>query len=106
MSRPMLEVADILRDYGPAWRCANAGHVSLDQLKVTSICCNRTANPLGNCAVRSLLPQCSTRSPYRVDGPSSRRPRNLHRKRHRTRGLTVHVCDVNVPGDVADKRRP
>src|SRR3979490_3503650 len=33
MSRPVLEVADILRDHGSAWRRANAGHVSLDQLK-------------------------------------------------------------------------
>jgi hypothetical protein len=36
MSRPALEVADIFRDRGPAWRQANAGHVSLDQLKVMS----------------------------------------------------------------------
>ena len=36
MSRPALEVADIFRDNGPAWRKANAGHVSLDQLKVMS----------------------------------------------------------------------
>jgi hypothetical protein len=34
--RPALEVADILRDHGPAWRDANRGHVSLDQLKVMS----------------------------------------------------------------------
>jgi hypothetical protein len=31
-----LEVADIFRAHGPAWRQANAGHVSLDQLKVMS----------------------------------------------------------------------
>jgi Transposase zinc-binding domain/Putative transposase len=36
MSRPALEVADIFRGHGPAWRRANAGHVSLDQLKVMS----------------------------------------------------------------------
>jgi hypothetical protein len=36
MLRPALEVADIFRDHGPAWRSANAGHVSLDQLKVMS----------------------------------------------------------------------
>jgi Putative transposase/Transposase zinc-binding domain len=36
MSRPALEVADILRSYGPAWRQAHAGHVSLDQLTVMS----------------------------------------------------------------------
>src|SRR5271157_5002597 len=32
MSRPKLEVADIFRDQGAAWRAANAGHASLDQL--------------------------------------------------------------------------
>jgi hypothetical protein len=36
MARPALEVADILRDHGSAWREANRGHVSLDQLKVMS----------------------------------------------------------------------
>jgi hypothetical protein len=34
MLRPKLEVADIFRDHGAAWRSAKAGHVSLDQLKV------------------------------------------------------------------------
>ena len=34
--RPALEVADIFRDHGSAWRLANAGHVSLDQMKVMS----------------------------------------------------------------------
>src|SRR6267378_3094306 len=36
MSRPALEVADIFRDHGPAWRRTNVGHVSLDQMKVMS----------------------------------------------------------------------
>ncbi len=36
MSRPSLEVADIFRAHGSAWRRANAGHVSLGQLKVMS----------------------------------------------------------------------
>jgi hypothetical protein len=36
MARPALEVADILRDYGLAWREANRTHVSLEQLKVMS----------------------------------------------------------------------
>jgi len=34
MARPSLEIADIFRDHGAAWRSANAGHVSLDQMKV------------------------------------------------------------------------
>ena len=36
MVRPALEVGDIFRDHGSAWRLANAGHVSLDQMKVMS----------------------------------------------------------------------
>jgi len=36
VARPTLEVADIFRDHGAAWRAANAGHVSLGQLKVMS----------------------------------------------------------------------
>src|SRR5258708_39887680 len=36
MARPALESADIFRDHGSAWREANAGHVSLGQLKVMS----------------------------------------------------------------------
>ena len=36
MSRPGLEDADIFRDHGAAWRRDNAGHVSLEQMKVMS----------------------------------------------------------------------
>ena len=36
MPRERLEVADIFRAHGPAWRRANAGHLSLGQLKVMS----------------------------------------------------------------------
>jgi hypothetical protein len=34
MSRPILEVADIFRRHGEAWRVANAGHVNLVQRRV------------------------------------------------------------------------
>jgi predicted RNA-binding Zn-ribbon protein involved in translation (DUF1610 family) len=36
MVRPALEVADIFRVHGPAWRQAHCGHLSLGQLKVMS----------------------------------------------------------------------
>ncbi len=42
MPRQSLEVADIFRAHGPAWRQARAGHLSLGQLKVMSAierCC-------------------------------------------------------------------
>jgi hypothetical protein len=36
MARSGLEVADIFRDHGPAWRKVNRGHISLEQMKVMS----------------------------------------------------------------------
>jgi predicted Zn-ribbon and HTH transcriptional regulator len=36
LPRARLEVADIFRKHGPAWRRANAGHVGLNQLKAMS----------------------------------------------------------------------
>jgi hypothetical protein len=36
VARPALEVADIFRDHGAAWREVNRGHVSLAQMKVMS----------------------------------------------------------------------
>jgi hypothetical protein len=36
VARPALEVADIFRDHGAAWREANRGHMSLSQMKVMS----------------------------------------------------------------------
>src|ERR671939_336483 len=34
MTQPQLEVADVFRRHGPAWRAANAGHLSLAQRRV------------------------------------------------------------------------
>jgi hypothetical protein len=47
VSRPSLEVADIFRSHGPAWRRANADHVSLGQLKVMSAIENCRTAALG-----------------------------------------------------------
>jgi hypothetical protein len=52
VSRPALEVADIFRKHGPAWRQANAGHVSLDQLKVMSAIENCRTAALGGHVLR------------------------------------------------------
>jgi Putative transposase/Transposase zinc-binding domain len=52
VSRPALEVADIFRGHGPAWRSANAGHVSLDQLKVMSAIENCRTAALGGHVLR------------------------------------------------------
>src|SRR5258707_9615107 len=52
LPRPALEVADILRGHGPAWRQANAGHVSLGQLKVMSAIENCRTAALGGHVAR------------------------------------------------------
>ena len=69
MARPALEVADIFRDHGAAWRLANAGHVSLGQLKVM--------NAIERCRTAALgghVPVCrSYASKIRHDGPDLRR---------------------------------
>src|SRR5213595_1301894 len=49
---PALEVAEIFRDRGPAWRRANAGHVSLEQLKVMSAIENCRTAALGGHVAR------------------------------------------------------
>ena len=58
MSRTKLEVADIFRDHGPAWRQANAGHVSLEQLKVMSAIENCRTAELGGHVVRCENAAC------------------------------------------------
>jgi hypothetical protein len=58
MQRPPLEVADIFRDFGPAWLEANRGHVSHAQLKVMdAILACRTA-ALGGYVARCDNPAC------------------------------------------------
>jgi len=58
MSRPELEVADIFRGHGPAWRQANAGHVSLEQLKVMSAIENCRTAALGGHVARCENEKC------------------------------------------------
>jgi hypothetical protein len=52
MPRPALEVADIFRGHGPAWRRANAGRVSLCQFKVMSAIENCRTAALGGHVAR------------------------------------------------------
>src|SRR6201985_1662903 len=52
MARPDLEVADVFRENGAAWRHANRGHVSLLQLKVMSAIENCRTAALGGHVAR------------------------------------------------------
>src|SRR6202008_1517883 len=65
MGRRDLEVADILRDHGPAWREANRGHVSLGQLKVMSAIERCRTAALGGHVMRCENDACGyTAIPY------------------------------------------
>ena len=58
MPRPLLEVADIFRDHGAAWRAANRGHVSLGQLKVMSAIASCRTAALGGHVARCENDAC------------------------------------------------
>jgi len=65
LTRPRLEVADIFRRHGQAWRQANAGHVSLGQLKVMSAIENCRTAALGGHVTRCENDKCGhTRIAY------------------------------------------
>ena len=59
MARSSLEVADIFRDHGPAWREANRGHISLEQLKVMSAIERCRTAALGGYVARCENEKCS-----------------------------------------------
>jgi hypothetical protein len=102
MSRPALEIADIFRDHGAAWRKANAGHVSLDQMKVMSTIercrtaalgraeCSRLKVGFGSrAAVETACPP-RTVCPPAADVPLQRSElAKSARKRHSPRSLFV-----------------
>jgi hypothetical protein len=58
LGRPKLEVADIFRRHGRAWRQANAGHVSLGQLKAMSAIENCRTAALGGHVARCENDKC------------------------------------------------
>jgi hypothetical protein len=69
MAHPALEVADIFRDHGVAWRTANAGHVSLGQLKVMSAIERCRTAALGGHVARSTPRRRRTLPPLMPKSP-------------------------------------
>src|SRR6516162_5925081 len=61
MARPALEVADILRDHGPAWRDANSGHISPRPIEGDD--CDRALSHGGARRIRRALRERGVR-PY------------------------------------------
>ena len=101
MGRPALEVADIFRAHGPAWRQAQQGHLSVGQLKVMSAieqcrsaalgghvlrcdACAQVQIAYNSCRNRHC-PKCQARAAQPVAGSAAGRsaagrvlPRRLH----------------------------
>jgi len=81
MGRPALEVADIFRDHGPAWREQKAGHLSLGQLKAMSAIERCRSAALGghvlrceSCAeIQIAYNSCRNRHCPKCQGPAARR---------------------------------
>ena len=106
--RPALEVADVFRAHGPAWRQSHAGHVSLGQLKVMSaIEACRTAELGGHvercqdCAhVRIAYNCCRNRHCPRCQGAAA----NAWLEARQAELLPVAYYHVvfTVPGEIAD----
>src|SRR2546428_5407856 len=69
MARPALEVADIFRGHGAAWRDANRGHISLDQLKVMS-----AIEPCRTAALGGHVARCEDCAYTTIAYNSSRNP--------------------------------
>src|ERR1700676_1957119 len=80
MARPTLEVADIFRDHGPAWRTAHAGAGSLDQLKVMSAIGRCRTAALGGHVARCegcahtviAFNRCRNRDCHKCRGPADK----------------------------------
>ena len=106
--RPALEIADVFRAHGPAWRQAHAGHISLGQLKVMSaIEACRTAELGGHvercqeCShVQIAYNSCRNRHCPKCQGAAA----NAWLEARQAELLPVAYYHVvfTVPGEVAD----
>jgi hypothetical protein len=65
LARPGLEVADIFRRHGQAWRQANAGHVSPRQLNLMSAIENCCSGVLGGHVARCEYDKCGAQARLR-----------------------------------------
>ena len=103
----MPEVADIFRDHGAAWRSANVGHVSFDQLKMMSAIERCRTVALGghvarcqNCA-HTIIAYNSGRNhaqSVRAPPPNNGSP---NARQSCCQYLTFHVV-FTLPGPIAD----
>ena len=88
MSRPAVEVADIFRDHGAAWRRANRGHVSLGKLKAMSAIEGCRTAALGGHVARCENEACG----HTPQG----RDRAVHRRRLHALLTLMHLIEAQI----------
>jgi signal transduction histidine kinase len=108
MARSGLEVADILRDHGPAWRDANRGHISLEQMKVMSAIERCRTAALGGHVARcenDLLNLATNAMDAMVDNPSDARRVAIRTAMHTDSKVEVVVSDSGpgIPEQAIDE---
>ena len=109
--RPSLEVADIFRIHGSAWRAAHARHVSLAQLKVMSaiegLLPDGTYSAAMSKAARTAATariaynSCRNRHCPKCQGAAARRWLRRARSRPAASRRYFHVV-FTVPAEIAD----
>ena len=107
MSRAALEVADIFRDHGAAWRDANRGHVSLGQLKVmTAIetAARRRSAAMSRAVRRACTPSSATIAAATDTVRSARARRHVWIAEREAELLPVPYFHVvfTLPGPIAN----
>ena len=108
MARPALEVADIFRDHGPAWRREHAGHVSLGQLKVMSAIERCRSAALGGHVLRCegcealqiAYNSCANRHCPKCQGAMARRW--LAQRQRELLPVAYHHVVFTVPAPIRD----
>ena len=102
MAQKDLEVADIFRDHGSAWREANRGHVSLDQLKVMSAIERCRSAALGGHVARCQNEACA----HTIIAYNSCRNRHCPKCHVWTAPAMQEESDVSANGRVRSCIRP
>ncbi|NCF83490.1 MAG: IS91 family transposase [Proteobacteria bacterium] len=108
MARPTLEVADIFRDHGPAWRRNHAGHIRLGQLKAMSAIENCRSAALGGHVLRCdacdatqiAYNSCRNRSCPKCQGAAARRW--LAQRQGELLPLPYYHVVFTLPAPIAD----
>jgi hypothetical protein len=98
----VLEVADILCEHGPAWREANRGHASLDQLKVMSAIERCRTAALGGHIARCENAACGQGCRQRRNRRSDRGNELYHWVFH-CKDAVVHQPDYSRAARVVDE---